>query len=74
MRPKRFFLGPPLTCSKQVVERRVELVHALHISQPRVQLGKDEESPLHLLHVRSPGRAVTAGKTSQVRHKARLVR
>ena len=35
--------------SEVVVQGRQQLVHALHVSQARVELGKQEQSSLHLL-------------------------
>lgn len=49
--------GVPL---EEVVQGCVELVHALHVRQTRVELGKDEKRPLHFLfdvhihHVQKP--------------------
>mmetsp|Transcript_30677 Transcript_30677/g.51659 ORF Transcript_30677/g.51659 Transcript_30677/m.51659 type:complete len:209 (-) Transcript_30677:848-1474(-) len=38
-------------CAEQVIQRRQELIHALHISQARVQFRKNEKRPLELLPV-----------------------
>ena len=37
------------------VQRREQLVHALHVAQPRVELGEDEQRALHLLRREGAG-------------------
>jgi hypothetical protein len=40
----------------QIVQRGVQLVHALHVGEPRVQLRKDEQRAAHLLQMQACGR------------------
>lgn len=50
--------SPYLICAEEVIQRRKKLVHALHVGQPRVQLGEDEQHASHfLLSDSTPSRA-----------------